>query len=284
MCRATLQTAGLLQRHLGLTHGDTRDRAYGIAALAARRKRSEPAETRITNETVLVCRPRLLSDDRDDDSSSVTTDTDSENDNNAALPPLNPPPRLLPDGRDDDHSSVTTDTDSENDNNAALPPLTPPRLIAELPELFPDGSQTPEIEYRPAYNQPEKLASRLVPKLTPDVADATAPRSEDRPAYNRPERFTPLVTVCYQDDLPDPRLHFLGAPSTTSSEDVATHLRRYRRRARRRPVQLICTSTNTVAILFTETATLADGMTYTLTQTWVPPPVARQTVTATTQT
>ena len=251
MCRATLQTAGLLQRHLRLTHGDTRDRAYGIAALAARRKRSDPAETRITNETVLVCWPRLLSDGRDDDSSSVTTDTD---------------------------------TDSENDNNAALPPLTPPRLVAELPELFPDGSQTPEIEDRPVNNQPEKLVSRLVPKLTPDVADATAPRCEDRPAYNRPERFTPLVTVCYQDDLPDPRLHFLGAPSTTSSEDVATHLRRYRRRARRRPVQSTCTSTNTAAILFTETATLADGMTYTLTQTWVPPPVARQTVTATTQT
>ena len=60
----------------------------------------------------------------------------------------------------------------------------------------------------------------------PDVADDTTLQHEDRPAY-RLEKFAPWVIVRYQDELLDPRLHFLGAPLTTSSGDVAEHLRKY---------------------------------------------------------
>ena len=110
MCRATLQTAGMLHRHLRLTHGDSRDRGYGIAALAARRQRSE-----------LVCWPRLLSDGRDNDSTSETGSSETDSDS----PSLG---------------------DSDSDPNAELPPLTPPPwFVAELPELFPEEGKTPDV-------------------------------------------------------------------------------------------------------------------------------------------
>jgi hypothetical protein len=130
MCRASLQTAGMPRRHRRLTHGDSRDRAYGITALAAR---SEPAVTRSTNETVLVCRPRFLSDGRDNDSTSEAGSSETDSDS----------PFL---------------GDSDSDHNAALPPLTPPR--GSSPSC---PSCSPEMGKSPVWQTPQHPGSRIAP-------------------------------------------------------------------------------------------------------------------------
>ncbi|KAI0219401.1 hypothetical protein LSAT2_029050, partial [Lamellibrachia satsuma] len=82
--------------------------------------------------------------------------------------------------------------------------------------------------------------------------------------------------VDYRNELSDPRLHFIGAPSVTSQVEIAIHKRVYRRRARHCHVGLSVSGglARTAIVMFTERAVLPDGTVYELTQTWVPPPTA----------
>lgn len=237
MCPARFRSPKLLQRHLLLAHGSEEDRACGIAALKARRQQRGPVVTTglTTNETVLVCRPRLPSTGDSDNTSDSSSDSDSASESS-------------------DRSS-----EAEPDADPRLPPLTPPRVVPGLPELFPGEGENHDV-----------------------VDDAT--RSKGRPAFAPIKIASIDASVRYRDELPDPRLHFLGAPSVTSSGAIAAHLRTYRRRARRRPVELAVTRTRTAAVIYTETAILPDGTRYQLTQTWVPPPTARETEAVATQT
>ena len=101
--------------------------------------------TRTTNETVLVCRPRLLSDGRDNDSTSETGSSETDSDS----------PFL---------------GDSDSDHNAELPPLTPPWFVAELPKLFPGDGEIPGVADTSApriEDRPVKSAPRLVPEMLP---------------------------------------------------------------------------------------------------------------------
>ena len=150
MCRASLQTAGMPRRHRRLTHGDSRDRAYGITALAAR---SEPAVTRSTNETVLVCRPRFLSDGRDNDSTSEAGSSETDSDS----------PSL-----------------GDNDHNAELPPLTHPRG---------SSPSCPSCSLKrgkpPMWQPPQRPGSRTAPRSHPAARVRAVTRRGGNPRYDR---------------------------------------------------------------------------------------------------
>ena len=181
----------MLHRQLLLAHGDARDRAYGIAALSARRQQSWPAATKTTNETVLVCRPRLrlLSDGRGDDSASETESSDTSS------------------GTDSD-SAALSNSDSI-DRNAELPPLIPPRLVAELPELF--SRREANLRCGRRHSAPE----RRPPSLSSTREVSLAARAKANPRcgsrHRAPKRRLPRVPT--REINPAGDCHLPGRPA-----------------------------------------------------------------------